>query len=91
MKHLLSALALAAVGTLALSAADATPTHPGLRYVAAGMGSGPGFEPQTGPRDVIEPPSSIDPGMTLDPPQVGTIRIVPPPAAAPSGRPILPR
>jgi hypothetical protein len=29
--------------------------------------------------------------MAVAPPQIGRMRIVPPPASAPSGRPILPR
>jgi len=41
-------------------------------------------------RDVIEPPSSIDPGMTLDPPQTGAKMPVIRPQVAPGGKLILP-
>jgi hypothetical protein len=49
--------------------------------------SGPGDQ-----RDVIDPPSSIDPGMTLDPPQTDArMPIIRPPGMGPGSRLILPR
>lgn len=42
-------------------------------------------------RDVIQPPSSIDPGMALDPPQTGARMPIIHPPGMPGGRLILPR
>jgi hypothetical protein len=90
-------MALAMSGALIASAsAFAAPggdlTPPALRQLAAAtMGPSGAVEQVADQRDVIEPPSSIDPGMSLDPPNMGRMRIVPPPSAAPSGRPIMPR
>ncbi|HWB49160.1 MAG TPA: hypothetical protein VG651_08625 [Stellaceae bacterium] len=95
MTHKLFLLALAASGVLLTSAGvyaaqrDLSPHA--FRLAAAIVAPGGSLDSTGAQRDVIEPPSSIDPGMALDPPQTGRMRIVPPPAAAPSGRPILPR
>jgi hypothetical protein len=94
MTHKLSLLALAAAGVVFASAGTyAAQRDLSVRIVqaAAVMGPGGSLDSVADHRDVIEPPSSIDPGMSLDPPQIGRMRIVRPPAAAPSGRPILPR
>jgi len=62
-----------------------------FREIAAVM-SPMGIATLDGQRDVIEPPSSIDPGMTLDPPQTGAkMPIVHPPGTTPGSRLILPR
>jgi hypothetical protein len=46
----------------------------------------------SGDRDVIDPPSSIDPGMTIDPPQTGArMPIIRSPGMVPGSRLILPR
>ena len=93
MTHKFSLLALAASGVILASAvgyAAQSDLSPQMLRVAAVMGPG-NLSSVAEQRDVIEPPSSIDPGMSVDPPQVGRMRIIPPPAAAPSGRPIMPR
>jgi hypothetical protein len=93
MTHKLALFALAASGALLASAggyAAQGDLSPRILRVAAVMAPG-GSMAVADQRDVIEPPSSIDPGMSVDPPQIGRLRIVRPPAAAPSGRPILPR
>jgi hypothetical protein len=46
----------------------------------------------SGQRDVIDPPSSIDPGMSIDPPQGGgRLLIIHPPGLISNGSPIVPR
>ena len=55
--------------------------------VSPGFGIG-GVDTQ---RDVIEPPSSIDPGMAIDPPQTGArMPVVHPPGTNPGGKLVLP-
>jgi hypothetical protein len=92
-----SIYALALSGVLVASAgayaagADNSAKEP-WQTAAAIMGpsvalSGPGDQ-----RDIIDPPSSIDPGMALDPPQTGArMPIIHPPEMTPGGRLILPR
>jgi hypothetical protein len=96
MKHSLSVLALALSGAVVASAgayaaqADTSPSA--FQTAAAIMGpsmvlTGPGDQ-----RDVIDPPSSIDPGMALDPPQTGAkMPVLHPPGTTPGGRLVLPR
>jgi hypothetical protein len=94
MTYKSSLLVLAAAGLIFVSAgtyAAQRDVSPQIVRAAAVMGPGGSLDSIADHRDVIEPPSSIDPGMSLDPPQIGRMRIVRPPAAAPSGRPILPR
>jgi hypothetical protein len=102
MKHILSVLALAASGALVGSAgayaaqADNSPGDywPPSAYwqtAAAVMGPGVGLETQNGQRDVIEPPSSIDPGMALDPPQTGARMPIIRPPGPPAHGMVLPR
>jgi hypothetical protein len=56
------------------------------------MGPSVAYTESSQQRDVIDPPSSIDPGMTIDPPQTGArMPIVHPPGTEPGGRLILPR
>jgi hypothetical protein len=95
MEHMMSVFALAVAGALVGSAgahaAQADNPPNAFEQTAAVMGPiGIGTpDPQ---RDVIEPPSSIDPGMTLDPPQTGArMPIIHPPGTVPGGRLILPR
>jgi len=94
MKNALSVLALVAMGAAVASAGayaaqgDALP--PGY-FKTAVIGPALGMANADTQRDVIEPPSSIDPGMALDPPQTGArMPIVQPPGAPPAGRLVLP-
>jgi len=94
MKNALSILALVAMGPAVASAGayaaqdDALP--PGY-FKTAVVGPAPGMGNTDARRDVIEPPSSIDPGMALDPPQTGArMPIVHPLGAPPAGRLVLP-
>ncbi len=95
MKHILSILALAAAGAIfAPAGALAAPAHtpPGAFVEAAVVSPALGIGSPDTQRDVIEPPSSIDPGMALDPPQTGAkMPIIHPPGALPGGRLVLPR
>lgn len=95
MKHKLSALVLAAAGAIAAAGgAHAAQVGTMQRDYLDTAVAGPGFGVGTAgaPRDVIEPPSSIDPGMALDPPQTGAkMPVVRPPNAPPAGRLVLPR
>jgi hypothetical protein len=93
MKHQLSALALAAAGAVVASvSAHAAQVGTMQRGYLDAAVAGPGFGTVGAPRDVIEPPSSIDPGMALDPPRTGAkMPVVRPPDAPPGGRLVLPR
>jgi hypothetical protein len=93
MKHIVSLIALAAVGAIVASAgASAAQVDKPLSYVEAALvGPAPGIGSFDSQRDVIEPPSSIDPGMSIDPPQTGAkMPVVHPPGTMPSNRLILP-
>ena len=97
MKHMMSVFALAAAGALAAPAgayaADAG--NPPSRYwetAAAVMGPSIALATPGDQRSVIEPPSSIDPGMMIGPPETAAkMPIIRPPGAMPGGRLILPR
>jgi hypothetical protein len=97
MEQKLSILALALAASAALLApagAYAAPANhrPGAFIEAAVVGPSFGVASADAQRDVIEPPSSVDPGMSLDPPQTGAkMPIIHPPVAAPNSRLILPR
>ena len=76
MKHTLSVLALAVSGAVVASAgAYAAQADNSLsiywQTAAAVMNPAAGLDLQGDQRDVITPPSSIDPGMSVDPPQIG--------------------
>jgi hypothetical protein len=94
MKHIAPLFALAAAGVIVASAgasaAQVDTTRPS--YVEAALvGPAPGIGSLDSQRDVIEPPSSIDPGMSIDPPQTGAkTPVVHPPGAMPGNRLILP-
>jgi hypothetical protein len=96
MKHKLSISALALTGALVASAsayaaeADNSSSSP---WQAAAALMGPSIALSgSAQRDVIDPPSSIDPGMTIDPPQTGSrTPIIHPPGTEPGRRLILPR
>jgi hypothetical protein len=96
MKQLSSILALAASGAIVASAgayaAQADPLRNGF-VEAAIVGPVIGLGGIDAQRDVIEPPSSVDPGIAIDPPSVGakTPIIRPPTDMVPGGRMILPR
>jgi hypothetical protein len=93
MKHIVSLIALAAAGVIVASAgASAAQVDKPPSYVEAALvGPAPGLGSLDSQRDVIEPPSSIDPGMSIDPPQTGAkMPVVHPPGAMPNNRLILP-
>jgi hypothetical protein len=96
MKHKMSISTLALMGALVASAgAYAAEAGNSLsspwQTAAAMMGPSIAYTGQ-GQRDVIDPPSSIDPGMAIDPPQTGSrTPIIHPPGTEPGGRLILPR
>jgi hypothetical protein len=93
MKHILSIIALAASGAFVASAnASAAQVDTPSSYVEAALvGPAPGIGSLDSQRDVIQPPSSIDPGMTIDPPQTGAkMPVIHPPGAAPGSRLMLP-
>ena len=89
----MSLLALAVSGAVVGSAGAyaAQPGHPpaGFQQIAAVMGPLAIGAPDA-QRDVIEPPSNIDPGMALDPPQTGAKMPVIHPQM-PGGRVVVPR
>jgi len=91
---MLSVLALAASGALVVStAAYAAQTgHPSgpVREVAL-VGPSLGFGTADSQRDVIQPPSSVDPGMAIDPPETGAKMPVIRPHTAPGSKLITPR
>jgi hypothetical protein len=93
MKQILSIIALAASGAFVASASvsaaqvDTSPSY----LQAALIGPAPGIGSLDSQRDVIQPPSSIDPGMTIDPPHTGAkMPVIHPPGTAPGNRLILP-
>jgi hypothetical protein len=93
MKHILSIVALAASGAFITSAgASAAQVDTPPSYLEAALvGPAPGIGSFDSQRDVIEPPSSIDPGMTIDPPQTGAkMPVIHPPGAIPGNRLVLP-
>jgi hypothetical protein len=95
MKQMLSIFALALSGVFVASAgAYAAQAHGpvgGYWQTAAVMSPSLGLGSSDNQRDVIEPPSSIDPGMSLDPPQTGAKMPIIRPPGAPAHGLILPR
>jgi hypothetical protein len=93
MKHttILLALALSGAGTVSVSV-QAAQAHrpPGAIREAALVGPAPNIAAMDNQRDVIEPPSRIDPGMSIDPPQTGAKMPILRPPAVPGGGVILP-
>ena len=94
MKHIATALALAVSGALVASAgayaAQADALHRPSFLEAALITPAPALG-AAGQRDVIDPPSSIDPGMALDPPDTGAKMPVIRPPGAPAHGLVLPR
>jgi hypothetical protein len=93
MKHIVSIIALAASGAFVASAsASAAQVDTPPSYVEAALvGPAPGLGSLDSQRDVIQPPSSVDPGMTIDPPQTGAkMPVIHPPGTIPGNRLILP-
>ena len=91
----ISPFALALSGAIVASAgayAAETDESPGALMRAA-VDMGPSIAVGTADieREVIQPPSSIDPGMTLDPPQTGAKMPIIRPPDTPGGRLILPQ
>jgi hypothetical protein len=94
MKHTVSILVLALSGAVVASAgayaAQADDPPDMFKETAALVGPLTLGAPDD-QREVIQPPSSIDPGMALDPPQTGAkMPILHPPGTVPGGRLILP-
>lgn len=83
----MSIVALAAAGVIGASAAIAAQVDrlPSAFQEAALIGPAPNLGAANGPRDVIEPPSSVDPGMAIDPPQTGAKMPVIHPQPLPGG------
>lgn len=95
MKHTIFVFALALSGAIVVSAsgyAARFDTSRGtFQKVAAVLGP-MGIAGPDGQRDVISPPSSVDPGMSLDPPDTGAkMPVIHPPGSVPSNRMLLPR
>jgi len=95
MERMISVFAVALSGAIVVSAGAYAA---GEGSLASGFREAAFVSPSLGPgtvdtqRDVIEPPSSIDPGMALDPPQTGAkMPIIRPQGTIPGGRLILPR
>jgi hypothetical protein len=96
MKYMMSVFALALSGAVASAGAFAAQAdNSQLRETfqhAAAVTPPIGIAVPDTQHDVIEPPSSIDPGMSLDPPQTGAkMLVIRPPATPPGSRLILPR
>jgi hypothetical protein len=93
MERMMSVFALALSGAMVVSAGvqAAQTQHPlgAIREVAL-AGPAPNIGTLDSQRDVIEPPSSVDPGMAIDPPQTGANMPVLRPLI-PGGGLILPR
>ena len=90
----MSPYALALAGALVASAgayaAEADASHAFI-HASAVMGPSLSLSPTDDPREVIPPPSSVDPDMALDPPQSGARMPVIHPPGTPGGRLVLPR
>ena len=95
MKHLISVSALALSGAIAVASASgyaAQVDHlPSAFQDAALVSPAPNLGTTDSQRDVIHPPSSVDPGMALDPPDAGAKMPIVRPQIAPGGGLILPR
>lgn len=89
----MSLLALAVSGAVAVTAvASAAQLVPSPIFrEAALVGPAPDLGTTNGPRDVIAPPSSVDPGMAIDPPETGAKMPVIHPQPMPGGGVIVPR
>ena len=94
MKHLLSLSALALSGAIAVASAGAYAAQvghlPSGFHQAALLGPAPNLDTPDAQRDVIAPPSSVDPGMAIDPPETGAKMPVLHPQPAPGGGVIVP-
>jgi len=95
MKQLMSVSALALSGALAVASAGAYAAQAGHLpsgfQQAALVGPAPNLGAPDARRDVIAPPSSVDPGMAIDPPETGAKMPVLHPQPAPGGGVIVPR
>ena len=90
----MSVFALAAAGALVASAsayAAQVDPLPSAFLEAALAGPAPNLGTVNSPRDVIEPPASVDPGMAIEPPQTGAKMLVIHPQPTPGGGMIVPR
>jgi hypothetical protein len=95
MGYKTSIFALAAAGAFVASVgaiAAQVDRLPGAFQQVALVGPAPNLGAANGPRDVIEPPSSVDPGMAIDPPQTGAkMPVIRPQPGPPGGGVIVPR
>ena len=95
MERTISVLALAAAGAFVVASASAYAAQadrlPSALHQVALVGLAPNLGAANGPSDVIEPPTSIDPGMAIDPPQTGARMPVIHPQALPGDGVIVPR
>lgn len=95
MARMISVVALAAAGAFVVTSASAYAAQvdrsPSAFLEAALIGPAPNLGTANGPRDVIEPPSSVDPGMAIQPPQTGAKMPVLHPQPAPGGGLMVPR
>jgi hypothetical protein len=95
MERMKTLFALALAGAFVASAgayAAQADNPPGGFQPVAVVAPSIGFGAADGQRDVIVPPSSLDAGMWLDPPQIGArMPIVHPPGMMPDGHLVLPR
>jgi hypothetical protein len=95
MKQLMSVSALALSGVLVVASAGAFAAQVG--HLPSGfqqtalVGPAPNLATLDAQRDVIAPPSSVDPGMAIDPPETGAKMPILHPRPAPGGGVIVPR
>ena len=91
----MSILALALSGALVASAgayaAEVDESPAAVMQTAAIIGPSLALGTGEEQREIITPPSSIDPGMALDPPQTGAKMPIIHPPGTPGGRLILPK
>jgi hypothetical protein len=90
MSLLALAVSVAVAASVAASAAQIGPLPPAFREAAL-ISPAPDLGTTNGPRDVIAPPSSVDPGMAIDPPEVGAKMPVIHPQPTPGGGMMMPR
>jgi hypothetical protein len=86
MKHLISVSAFALSGALAVGAyAAQVEGSPSAFHETALVSPAPNLGTPDSKRDVIEPPSTVDPGMAIDPPETGAKMPIIHPQLVPGG------
>lgn len=95
MERIIPVLALAAAGALVVASAGVQAAQvgslPGNFHQAALISPAPNLGAPDAQREVIQPPSSVDPGMAIDPPETGAKMPILHPQTAPGGSVIVPR